>query len=158
MEISRAWAEDSNHVSHLSISHFWVLKKFLVVVVWQSDYSVMFVWLNVCLTWCLSDSMFVWLDVCLTWCLSDSMFVWLDVCLTRCLSDSMLVWLDVSLTRCLSDSMLGAWALFYIRFEFSIKKFYLKFESKLVTVKLALSLSFAFAKKYVESFIDLVKF
>ena len=30
MEISRAWAHDSNHVSHLTISHLKVLKKFPV--------------------------------------------------------------------------------------------------------------------------------
>ena len=61
----------------------------------------MFVWLDVCL----SRHLFldIVLDVCLTWCLSDSMLVWLDVCLTRCLSDSMFVrysmfvWLDVCL-------------------------------------------------------------
>ena len=61
----------------------------------------MFVWLDVCL----SRHLFldIVLDVCMTWCLSDSMLVWLDVCLTPCLSDSMFVrysmfvWLDVCL-------------------------------------------------------------
>ena len=40
MEISRAWAHDSNDVSHLTISHLKVLKKFVVGGVVQSDYSV----------------------------------------------------------------------------------------------------------------------
>ena len=38
--MSRAWADDSNDVSHLSVSQLKVLKKFSVVVVGQSDYSV----------------------------------------------------------------------------------------------------------------------